>query len=73
MSNPLHPRAKIAIGIAFVCLATSIWPIYPLLSRIEPRILGIPFSLVAIIAVLLILFSTLVWLFRWEVRNNRLD
>ena len=34
-----------------------IWPIYPLFSRIYPMVLGMPFSLFYIVAVIVTVFS----------------
>jgi hypothetical protein len=51
----------------------SIWPIYPFFSRIHPIVLGLPFSLVYLIILLLFSFSVLLSLYLWESRNGRLD
>ncbi|HFE46146.1 MAG TPA: hypothetical protein ENJ18_11745 [Nannocystis exedens] len=43
------------LGVAYFVLATAllVWPIFPALgNRIEPRVLGLPFSLVYVLAVI---------------------
>ena len=35
-------------------------------NRIEPRVLGLPFSLVWVLLALGVMFATLLWLFRHE-------
>ncbi len=42
-------------GVAYFAVATAllIWPLYPALgNRIEPRVFGLPFSLVYVLAVI---------------------
>lgn len=43
-----------------------IWPVYPYFSRIEPMVLGMPFSLFYLIVVLVVSFLALITLFLWE-------
>ena len=50
-----------------------IWPIYPLFAGIRPRVLGIPFSLAYVIGLVLLSFTVLVALFRWEERQGTED
>lgn len=53
--------------------AASMWPIYPFFSRIHPMVLGIPFSLVYLILLLLACFVVLLGLFLWEERHGEND
>jgi len=55
-----------------LALLVMIWPIYPLVSRIYPLVLGLPFSLFYLVAVILTVFSVMLGLFLWEGKNGRL-
>lgn len=64
---PAYRRQRlIFVAILVVVEVCLIWPIYPLASRIEPTILGLPFALVWVIINLLVVFAALIWLFRSE-------
>ncbi len=64
---PAYRRRRLIFAAIFaivgICL---IWPIYPLASSIEPMILGLPFSLIWVIAALTVIFGALIWLYRSE-------
>ena len=64
---------KVVIMLFIAVFLTSIWPIYPVFSRIRPVVLGLPFSLVYLIILLLFSFFVLLSLYLWESRNGRLD
>ncbi len=55
-------------AVIFFCLVflAMIWPIYPIFSRIDPMILGIPFSLFYLIFLLVTSFLVLFGLYRLE-------
>lgn len=55
----------VALFYVFLFLAV-IWPVYPAFATIEPRILGMPFSMAYVVAALLLSFSALLWLYLWE-------
>ena len=68
--------ARIRKGVVlFFCLLFlgMIWPIYPIFSRIEPMLLGIPFSLFYLIILLLLSFSVLLALYLLEERLGGSD
>lgn len=68
--------ARVRKGVViFFCLvaASLMWPIYPLFSTIEPRLLGIPFSLAYLIIWLLLSFLVLLGLFLLEDRSEGVD
>ncbi len=48
-----------------------LWPVYPRFASIEPRVLGLPFSLTYVIGGVLLSFVVLWSLLRWE--NRRAD
>ena len=64
--------ARFVMVFSVVALLLSIWPIYPLASRIYPMVLGLPFSLFYLVALVLTVFSVMLGLFLWESRNDRL-
>lgn len=57
-------------GLAFLA---SIWPVYPVFSRIRPLILGVPFSLAYLVLLLVACFLSLLALYRWEAHRGKLD
>lgn len=65
----IYGAVAAVFGLAFVA---SMWPIYPLFSRIRPLVLGIPLSLAYLVALLLVCFFSLLALYRWESRHGRL-
>ena len=54
----LRPLALLFV-IIFLAL---IWPVYPLASRIEPFVFGLPFSLFYVLSLVLLSFA-LLWLY----------
>lgn len=62
------------LAVAYFCLATAalIWPLYPWLgNHIEPRVLGLPFSLVWVLGVITANFGVLVLLYRLRLIDDR--
>ena len=65
--EPRAARRWTRLGVAYFALATAllIWPLYPALgNRIEPRVLGLPFSLVYVLGVIVLntlVFAGLYW------------
>ena len=71
---PSERRVYQAVTAFFVALFLAmIWPVYPFFSRIEPRLLGIPFALVYLIILLVLGFCVLLSLYLWEDRKGALD
>jgi hypothetical protein len=73
---PRQRRSKWATGLAllYFVLATAalVWPIYPAVAnRIEPRVLGLPFSLIWVLAVIACNFLVLVVLYRLRLVDDR--
>jgi len=58
--------------VVFFCLVflAMIWPIYPIFSRIDPILFGIPFSLLYLIILLLSSFLVLLGLYLLEERSG---
>lgn len=61
-------RSKWALRLSVLYFALSaaalVWPIYPWLgNRVEPRVFGLPFSLVWVLAVILSNFGVLTLLY----------
>ncbi len=69
----LTPRARRvyrAVTVFYVLLFFALlWPVYPRFAGLEPRVLGLPFSLAYVVAGVLLSFLVLFALFRWERRN----
>lgn len=63
-----------AVTLIFVgVFLATMWPIAPLFSRIRPFVLGIPFSLFALVFLVFVCFLSLLALYRWEDRRGKLD
>lgn len=63
-------RHKLFLGAVLLALAASIWPGYLLGARIEPYILGLPFSLVWLVGCILVVFAALLLTFRADMRRG---
>ncbi len=72
--NPRVQRLRRAVAV-FFCLVflASIWPVYPLFSRIQPLVLGLPFSLAYLVILLVAAFLVLLGLYLWEQRHGELE
>lgn len=67
-------RVYVGVTTFFVLVFVGlIWPVYPLFATIRPRVLGMPFSLVYVIILLLVAFGVLLGLYLWEDRQGRHD
>ncbi|MEM6792379.1 MAG: hypothetical protein AAF725_00225 [Acidobacteriota bacterium] len=54
--------------------AMLVWPLYPMLgASATPQILGLPLSLAWVIGALLLMFSSLLWLFLADEREARAE
>lgn len=63
-----------ALTLFFVLVLLALtWPVYTLFSGIRPLVLGMPFSLVYIVVVLVVSFLALLGLYLWEDRRGYLD
>lgn len=61
--------------ILFVCVVAAagvalVWPVYPAVSSIRPYILGLPFSLAWVVGWLLVVFASLVVVYRAEEHST---
>ena len=61
-----------AAAIFIGTFLATMWPIYPLFSRIRPFVLGIPFSLVYLLILTTVCFVTMLALYLWESRRDKL-
>lgn len=62
--------------VTLVFVATffaTMWPVYPLFSRIRPRVLGVPFSLVYLVMLTAVCFFAILALYLWEERRGALE
>lgn len=62
----------VAALYAGIFLATM-WPIYPIFSRIRPLVLGIPFSLFYLLILVFVGFFSMLALYRWEDARGKFD
>lgn len=63
---------RLALGYFAVSVAALVWPIYPWLgNHIEPRVLGLPWSLVWVLLVITANFLVLALLYRLKVVDHR--
>ena len=72
-SRGLHAAIALFYTVLFFAV---MWPIYPRFATIEPRVLGMPFSLAYVVGALLLSFFVLLGLFLWEESrglNDRIE
>ena len=68
-TRPARRRSPVysAVVLFYLLLFLAVmWPVYPRFSSIAPRVLGMPFSLVYVVGVLILSFSGLLGLYLWE-------
>jgi len=74
-SQRLDPRLRRlyrSLLLFYVLLTLAlIWPVATLFSRVQPIVLGMPFSLFCIAALIVTSFSVLLALFLWEGRSGK--
>ncbi len=61
-------RAGFWIGLAIMLL--SVWPLYPLLAGIEPRVLGMPMSMFWLVLMVAAVFFTFLAVFRADREDD---
>ena len=61
-------RHRLLLGIVLLALAASVWPGYLLGARISPYVLGLPFSIVGLVACIVVVFVALLLTFRADMR-----
>lgn len=76
ISPPEAPRRTLGprLAVAWFVLSTLalVWPVYPWLgNHIEPRVLGLPWSLVFVLLVITANFGALLLLYRLRVVDDR--
>lgn len=64
-------RHRLLLGIVLLALAASVWPGYLLGARISPYVLGLPFSIVWLVACIGVVFVALLLTFRADMRAQR--
>ncbi len=64
-------RVYAAATIYFVVVfAAMMWPIYPWFARARPLLLGMPFGLFYLAALVVVSFGVALALFVWELRSG---
>jgi hypothetical protein len=72
LNKPPATATRLAVLYFAAATAALVWPLYPWLgNRIEPRVLGLPFSLVWILAIIASNFCVLVLLYRLRLIDDR--
>ena len=64
---------RVVIFYFILAVLATIWPVYPVFSRIRPIILGLPFSLFFLVVITVVSFLVLVGLYLVEERQNGLE
>lgn len=64
-------RHKLLLGVVILALLASIWPGYLLGDHIGPYLLGLPFSLVWLVATIVVVFIALLLTFRADMQQVR--
>ena len=63
-----------AVTLVFVgVFLATMWPVAPLFNRIRPFVLGIPFSLFALVFLVFVCFLSLLALYKWEDGRGKLE
>ena len=63
-----------AVTVLFITVfLATMWPIYPLFSRIRPTFLGIPASLTYLLVLVFVSFFALLGLYLWEDGRGSLE
>lgn len=64
-NSPVTLRRRRVLFVLAWCgvSAMMIWPIYPLMSKATPLVLGLPLSLVWVLIAMVLMFGALLWLF----------
>ncbi|HSF19721.1 MAG TPA: hypothetical protein VLK65_29640 [Vicinamibacteria bacterium] len=70
---PLSKPARWAAVFCIIAFLATMWPIYPLFSRVFPLVLGMPFSLFYLVTILVTVFFVMLGLYLWESANGELD
>ncbi len=64
--------AALAIGWFVLSTLALVWPVYPWLgNHVEPRVLGLPWSLVWVLLIIAANFAVLLLLYRLRVVDDR--
>lgn len=64
-------RVYLAATVFFVAVFVAlVWPVYPNFASVRPFVLGMPFSLVYVVSLLLAAFGALLGLYLWEDRRG---
>lgn len=62
------------VAVVFIgTFLATMWPIYTLFNRIRPFVLGVPASLVYLVILVFVCFFSLLALYRWEDRRDKLE
>ncbi len=69
--SPAPLRHRLLLGAVLLAMAATVWPGYLLGARIEPYILGLPFSLVWLTLCIAVVFVALLLTFRADMRARR--
>lgn len=64
-------RHRLLLAVVLLMLGASIWPGYLLDDRIEPYLLGLPSSLMWLVACIVVVFIALLLTFRADMREGR--
>lgn len=66
----VYGAATLVFVAAFLA---TMWPLYPVFSRIRPFVLGVPFSLFSLIVLVALCFFSMLALYVWETRRGKLE
>lgn len=72
--SPRERRVYRSVVLFYLFAAAAmLWPIYPMIGRARPLVLGLPLSLFSLICLVLSSFVVQLLLFRWEKRRGALE
>jgi len=72
--NKMERRVYSTVTIIVIgTFLATMWPIYPLFSRIRPFVLGMPTSLFYLLVLVFLVFFSLLALYRWEDKRGKFE
>ena len=72
--NKMERRVYSTVTIIVIgTFLATMWPIYPLFSRIRPFVLGMPASLFYLLVLVFHVFFSLLALYRWEDKRGKFE
>ncbi|MEQ9308675.1 MAG: hypothetical protein RLN90_04420 [Balneolaceae bacterium] len=69
-STKRKKRALTLVAVLFVLQICLIWPIYPMFASPTPQILGFPLSIIWVVFILVLAFTSVLVFFRKDIKEE---